>query len=95
MAKAEKIVVEEQVIQQVTKGVKLDLTNQEAAVLRVVLGAIGGPPEGSRGIAEKIYDLLEDCGFDDEHEMVIKCMESKRDAGPPSSNRILFTEARI
>lgn len=39
-------------------GVNLHLTDEEARVLRFVLGRVGGMPNGPRGKAQAIFDAL-------------------------------------
>lgn len=37
---------------------RMDLSQEEAEVLFVVMGSVGGDPNGPRGITQKIYDEL-------------------------------------
>jgi len=44
-------------------GVTLDLTYDEAQMLYAVLGAVGGPIEGRKGLASGIYAELHTAGI--------------------------------
>ena len=41
---------------------RLDLTEEEAGVLAVVLAAVGGPHGGYRGVTQEILDILSNEG---------------------------------
>ena len=48
--------------EEVTDGVVLTLTDQEAEALARVLGRIGGVPSGTRGQTQSVYDALYEAG---------------------------------
>lgn len=43
----------------------LQLTEEEAKVLTIVFGAVGGSPSGKRGKIDAIHNALKEYGFDD------------------------------
>lgn len=64
MAKAFRFTRTEIVKQEFPDGVSLELTHEEARVLKIILGKVAGHPGSTlRGYQSRISDVLEDAGY--------------------------------
>ena len=51
----------------VVKTATIEFDNEELEFLAAIMQKIAGRPEGTRGIASRLVDLLENLGFDFEY----------------------------